>query len=209
MSRGSIFPRCVPLTPSLLPNISMAPLLRSGLAALVACASFAHGQLYPNSTNGTVPTYKNPNASVEARIADLLPRMTIQDKMAQLMQGDISNWINTTTDAFNYSGLVANMEMKAGQFYVGYPVPQQWVAQGVKIAQDYLMKNTTLGIPALVQTEGIHGFLIGNATIFNSPIAYACSFNPDLVQQMGAAIAKESLALGVNQLFVSLQPLSP
>ena len=122
--------------------------------------------------------------------------------MAQLMQGDISNWINTTTDAFNQSGLVANMQMKAGQFYVGYPVPQQWIANGVKIAQDYLMHNTTLGIPALVQTEGIHGFLIGNATIFNSPIAYACSFNADLVKKMGAAIAQESLALGVNQLFV-------
>ena len=128
--------------------------------------------------------------------------MSINDKMAQRMQGDISNWINTTTNAFNYSGLVANMETKAGQFYVGYPVPQQWIAEGVKKGQDYLLYNTTLGIPALVQTEGIHGFLIGNATIFNSPIAYACSFNPDLIQEMGKAIAVEAFSLGVNQLFV-------
>lgn len=60
-----------------------------------------------NSTANAI--YKNPHASVEARVSDLLSRMTIHDKMAQLMQGDISNWMNTTTNAFNLSGLVANM----------------------------------------------------------------------------------------------------
>jgi beta-glucosidase len=70
------------------------------------------------------------------------------------------------------------------------------------------MKNTTLGIPALVQSEGIHGFLIPNATIFNSPIGYACSWNPDLIKKMGAAIAQEALALGVNQIFAPLGDLA-
>jgi len=100
------------------------------------------------------------------------------------------------------------MATRAGQFYVGYPVDQQWIAEGVKKGQDYLLHNTTLGIPALVQSEGIHGFLIGGATIFNSPIAYACSWNPALVQKMGAAIAQEASALGVNQLFAPLGDLA-
>ena len=165
--------------------------------------------LAQNATqNATTPLYKNPKASVDDRVADLLKRMTIQDKTSQLIQGDISNWINTTTNAFNASGLVWNMATRAGQFYVGYPVPQQWINDGVKTAQDYLMHNTTLGIPALVQSEGIHGFLIGNATIFNSPIAQACSWNPTLVKKMGAAIAQEALALGVNQIFAPLGDLS-
>jgi len=154
------------------------------------------------------PVYKNPKASVNDRVADLLSRMTIQEKTAQLIQGDISNWINVTDDSFNLTGLEWNMATRAGQFYVGYPVPQEWIAAGVKIGQDYLMQNTTLGIPALVQSEGIHGFLIGNATIFNSPIAYACSWNRDLIQKMGAAIAQEALALGVNQLFAPLGDLA-
>lgn len=63
---------------------------------------------------------------------------------------------------------------------VGHPVPWDYIADNVKRAQDYLQQNTTLGIPALVQTEGIHGFLIQNATIFNSPIAYGCSFNREV-----------------------------
>jgi beta-glucosidase len=154
------------------------------------------------------PVYKDPKANIDARIADLLPRMTLEEKASQLSQGNIGNWINITTNEFNATGLAWNMQYRAGSFYVGYPVPQQWIAQGVKQAQDYLMKNTTLGIPALVQTEGIHGFLIGNATIFNSPIAYACSWNPSLVQKMGVVIAQEALALGVNQLFAPLGDLA-
>ena len=100
------------------------------------------------------------------------------------------------------------METRAGQFYVGYPVPQSWISEGVKKAQDYLIYNTTLGIPALVQTEGIHGFLIGNATIFNSPIGYACSWDPELIENMGGVIAQEARALSVNQLFAPLADLA-
>ncbi|PMD46914.1 glycoside hydrolase family 3 protein [Hyaloscypha variabilis F] len=68
--------------------------------------------------------------------------------------------------------------------------------------------NTTLGIPALVQTEGIHGLRVGNATIFNSPIGYACSWHPALIEQMGAVIALESSAFGVNQLYAPLGDLA-
>lgn len=68
--------------------------------------------------NGTA-IYKDPSAPVEARVKDLLSRMTIQDKTAQLMQGDITNWMSDKDGSFNYTGLVVNMETKAGSFYVG------------------------------------------------------------------------------------------
>jgi beta-glucosidase len=158
--------------------------------------------------NAANATYKNPFASTEERVSDLLSRMTIEEKTAQLIQGDISNWINTTTNSFNYSGLVDNFANKAGQFYVGYPVAQSWISDGIKKAQDYISQNTTLGIPALVQTEGIHGLLVENATIFNSPIAHACSWDPELVQEMAEAIAKESRALNINQLFAPVVDLA-
>lgn len=154
------------------------------------------------------PIYKNPHASIDARVADLLSRMTIEDKTSQLVQGDVGNWMDQNTGAFNQTGLEWSMATRGGSFYVGYPVAQQWIAENIKIGQDYLVHNTTLGIPAFAQTEGIHGFLIGGATIFNSPIAYACSFNRDLINKMGAAIAQESRALGVNQLLAPLGDLA-
>ncbi|OAL50233.1 glycoside hydrolase [Pyrenochaeta sp. DS3sAY3a] len=153
-------------------------------------------------------TYKDPSASIDARVSDLLSRMTIEEKTAQLIQGDISNWINTTTNVFNSSGLTWNFNARAGQFYVGYAIPPEWISNGIKIAQNYLVHNTTLGIPALTQTEGIHGLLVGNATIFNSPIAHACSWNPDLVHDMAVAIGKESQALGINQVFAPVVDLA-
>lgn len=153
-------------------------------------------------------TYKNPSAPIDARVSDLLSRMTIEEKTAQLIQGDISNWINTTTNTFNYTGLTWNMAERAGQFYVGYPIAQSWISDGIKKAQDYIMQNTTLGIPAFVQTEGIHGLLVGNATIFNSPIAHACSWDLELVQEMARVIAIESQALGINQIFAPLADLA-
>lgn len=158
--------------------------------------------------NDSTPVYKSPNATIDDRVSDLLSRMTIQDKAAQLVQGDISNWINTTDGSFNTSGLEWSMEYRGGSFYVGYPVNWTTLWNGVKVGQDYLTQNTTLGIPAWVQSEGIHGFLIPNATIFNSPIAQACSWNPDLVEKMGKAIALEASALGVNNIFAPLADLA-
>ncbi|KAI1343010.1 glycoside hydrolase superfamily [Xylariaceae sp. FL0016] len=152
--------------------------------------------------------YKDPSAPVESRVADLLSRMTIEDKTAQLVQGDLRNWVNTTDGSLNDTGLEWSMSTRAGQFYVGIAIPWKMLSDGIKTGQDYLMKNTTLGIPAFVQTEGIHGFLIPNATIFNSPIAQACSFNPSLVEKMAKAIAQESRALGVNQVLGPLADLA-
>jgi beta-glucosidase len=156
----------------------------------------------------STPVYKNPNAKIDDRVADLLKRMTIEDKASQLLQGDIANWINTTDGTFNKTGLEWNMKYRSSQFYVGYPTNWTTISHGIKVAQDYLVHNTTLGIPALVQSEGIHGFLIPNATIFNSPIGHACSWNPKLVEKMAGIIAKEALALGVNQLFAPLGDLA-
>ncbi|KAJ5040647.1 uncharacterized protein L3040_006296 [Drepanopeziza brunnea f. sp. 'multigermtubi'] len=156
----------------------------------------------------TTPLYKDPSASIDDRVADLLSRMTIEDKTAQMVQGDIGNWVDMTTNVFNATGLAWNMANRAGQFYVGYPSPQQWISEGIKKAQEYLVHNTTLGIPALVQSEGIHGFLARDATIFNSPIGLGSSWNPGLIEKMGAAIAQEALALGVNQIFAPVADLA-
>ncbi len=100
------------------------------------------------------------------------------------------------------------MAYKAGSFYVGYPVPWSWLAQGIAEGQNFLINSTRLGIPAFVQTEGLHGFLIGNATIFNSPIGFGSSFDTDLIQQMGTTIGVEARALGVTQLFAPLGDLA-
>ncbi|CRG88670.1 hypothetical protein PISL3812_05704 [Talaromyces islandicus] len=172
--------------------VKITPFVTLGLAVCTAASV---------TGNTAKPKYKDASAPVEERVSDLLSRMTIEEKTAQLIQGDVSNWLNTTTGAFNRSGLVDNMNSKAGVFYVGYPVPTSWLVENIKKGQDYLINQTRLGIPAIVQSEGIHGFLLLNATIFNTPIGYASAWDPELVKEMAKVVAREAAAIGVNQVF--------
>jgi beta-glucosidase len=62
------------------------------------------------------------------------------------------------------------------------------------------MHNTTLGIPAIYQSEGLHGFT-DNGTIFPSPLGLAASFNPALLTKIAGAIGDEAAGLGFAQVF--------
>ena len=136
--------------------------MKFATSALLFAAGIASAQL--SATDKARPSlknavYKNPKASVDARVADLLSRMTIEEKTSQLVQGDIRNWMNETDNSFNQTGLEWSTKYRGGSFYVGIAVPQQWISENTRKAQEYIQKNTYLGIPALVQTEAIHGFL--------------------------------------------------
>ncbi|QPC58466.1 hypothetical protein HYE67_000697 [Fusarium culmorum] len=149
------------------------------------------------------PVYKDAKASVDDRVSDLLKRMTIQDKTAQLIQGDMTNYLNLTTEAVNKTGLEWNFKYRANSIWTGLYANMTTIKKAAKVGQDYLMKETELGkgIPAFIQSEGLHGVLILNGTIFNSPIGMGCSFNPELIEKMADIIATESRAVGINQLF--------
>lgn len=128
----------------------------SSSALLLAATAVSADKGRPSLKNAV---YKNPKASVEARVADLLSRMTIEEKASQLLQGDIRNWMNEATNALNQTGLAWSTRDRGSAFYVGVPVPNEWLLEHIKTAQEYIQEDTYLGIPAFVQTEGIHGFL--------------------------------------------------
>lgn len=184
-----------------------------------------------NNKDGSQPVYKNSRASVEARVADLLPRMRLEEKVAQLyvhmvvnygvyvylrffryrIQGDMNGWMNFSdpldnTLTYNATGLVAMMSEKAGSIWGGYQTPWEKFAYGVRVGQEYLLQNTTLGIPALIQSEVLHGFT-NNGTIFPSPIGFAATFNTDLIQKMAEKIADEAEGLGINHVFAPVLDL--
>ncbi|KAF8148855.1 glycoside hydrolase superfamily [Crassisporium funariophilum] len=197
----------------------------SALLALLNCVpAFAdntfgvrdglHFSLEARAANidGSVPTYKNPKASIEARVNDLLPRMTVQEKVAQIIQGDLNGWMNLNdplddTKVFNQTGLEEMMRLKGGSIWGGYLMPYDKFVFGVNVGQKYLMENTTLGIPALIQSEGLHGFT-NNGTIFPSPIGLAASFNPDIVSKVAGVASSEAEGLGINHMFAPVLDLS-
>ncbi|OCH93251.1 glycoside hydrolase [Obba rivulosa] len=173
-----------------------------------------HFSLHARGTNadGSLPVYKDPKASVEDRVNDLLPRMTLQEKVAQLIQGDLDGWMDTSdplddTKTFNQTGLEEMLTTKAGEIWAGYLMPWDKLVYGITIGQRFLMENTTLGIPAIVQSEGLHGFT-DNGTIWPSPIGLSASFNTELLQQAATTIGTEAEGLGYTQLFAPVLDLS-
>ncbi|KAI8984797.1 glycoside hydrolase superfamily [Trametes punicea] len=173
-----------------------------------------HFPIHARGTNrdGSIPLYKDPHANIEDRVNDLLPRMTLDEKVAQIIQGDMNGWMNFSdplddTKTYNQTGLEEMMKQKAGSIWGGYLTPWDKFVFGVTVGQRYLMENTTLGIPALFQSEGLHGFT-NNGTIWPSPIGLAASFNTALLKQAAATIADEAEGLGVSHIFAPVLDLS-
>ncbi|KAF9021431.1 glycoside hydrolase [Hymenopellis radicata] len=163
--------------------------------------------------DGSTPLYKDPTANIEDRVNDLLPRMTLEEKVAQIIQGDINGWIVNASDplddtlAFNQTGLEEMMRLKGGSIWAGYAMPWEKYAFAIEVGQRYLMENTTLGIPALFQSEGLHGFT-NNGTIFPSPLGLAATFNTSLIEAVGAAISNEAEPFGITHIFAPVLDMS-
>jgi beta-glucosidase len=91
------------------------------------------------------PLYKNPRAPVDDRVADLLQRMTVEEKTSQLIQGDIRDYLNLETGALNETGLGWVMDKRSHAIWTGLYAEPTIIKKGAKIAQDYLTKETRLG----------------------------------------------------------------
>ena len=165
----------------------------------------AHGQ--------STPAYKNPDLSDEARVEDLLSRMTLAEKIGQMSQ-----YVGPKHVARSEKNLTLE-EMKASDAFGMYPslhssqIPE--VIQAGKIGsflhvtdpeeanllQSYASKSR-LGIPLLIGIDAIHGNgLVRGATIYPSPITMASSWNLDLVRQSSVETALEVRLNGAQWTF--------
>lgn len=135
------------------------------------------------------PLYKDPKAPIEARVDDLLSRMTLHEKVQQLRNNSISRPDEIAGRYGNVSpGSVHEMGGSAYDAAVLFTSMQK-----------YLADSTRLGIPALTSVEGIHGIIQNGCTIFPQAIALGATFNPSLVERMTAAEAAEARVMGISQ----------
>lgn len=141
-----------------------------------------------------VPIYKDPEYSVEERVEDLMSRMTTQEKVCQL------------SCAYAYGGAVVNMEaeLKDGIGQIGMSsgtVTLEENAELVNTAQEYLLKHTRLGIPAIFHVETLNGGSLTEATTYPVPVGLAASWNPEEVEKMAGQIRDEMTASGQSMAF--------
>ena len=131
----------------------------------------------------STPAYRNPSLTVEERVADLLGRMALEEKVGQLMlldaRSDDLSFINT-----RQPGSILHI-------------------LGAKIsrAMDLAAQNR-LGIPLLVGEDGIHGHSFWKgSTIFPTQLALAASWNPELLERVGRVTAEEMAPTGIHWTF--------
>lgn len=178
---------------------------RMRVAALV-CASLALSFIAPRqaATQGETPDYRNARLPVERRVADLLGRMTLEEKIAQLVclwgeRPQVSPQTDFSTDRGDFSPERARVVMKNGIGQIARQRERKDPREAARFAnalQKWLVENTRLGIPAIFHDEILHGLMAQKATSFPTPIALASSWDTELVKRVFTAAALETRARG-------------
>ncbi len=144
-----------------------------------------------------VPLYKNPSASVNDRVNDLLKRMTLEEKIAQMRHIHSGNY--DVNGHFNLNNLSAFVQGKSFGCIEAFPYSAEQYSTTIRSVQQYMNKRTRLGIPVLPIMEALHGAVQDGCTIYPQAIALGSTFNPALIREMAENIALEVRAIGVKQ----------
>ena len=155
--------------------------------------------------------YWNASLPVEQRVADLLARMTLEEKIAQITTiWTAKSEIQDGENRFDPAKAGANRPNGIGQIArpsdVSGPASPRQVRRRtiedsvayVNAAQRWARENTRLGIPILFHEESLHGLAARDATSFPQAIGLASTWDPDLVREVNALIASEVRARGVH-----------
>ncbi|HEX7853427.1 MAG TPA: glycoside hydrolase family 3 N-terminal domain-containing protein [Sphingobium sp.] len=170
------------------------------------------------------PPYKQADAPIPARVQDLLARMTIEEKVAQLQSNSTLPPVPGLAVGPNPAfGIIRKGEVDPavaqralgngiGAFNIvsfdphGMSAAEQ-VAQANAI-QGWVVRNTRLGIPVLFQGEALHGALVGGATAFPQAVALGSTWDRSLIRQMFTVVGKESRAAGISMVLAPVFDLA-
>ncbi|MDH3492729.1 MAG: glycoside hydrolase family 3 C-terminal domain-containing protein [Acidobacteriota bacterium] len=152
--------------------------------------------LFPAETpvSAKSPLYKDKTVPIDDRVEDLLRRMTLEEKVAQMM----SVWMAKPNDnsavpkdqlpfGGEFSAILAKERMPHG---IGHFARQREMrnarrsAEYANAAQKWLIENTRLGIPAIFHDEILHGNMGEGSTVFPVPISLASTWDPELIKRV-------------------------
>ena len=159
---------------------------------------------------GKEPSYRDPSLPVEKRVADLLGRMTDEEKVGQLPC--LTGW-----EAYEKKGDSIGVSAKFRDILSGQGAGGLWCvlradpwtgvtletgldprqgAEAVNAVQRFAIENSRLGIPLLFAEECAHGHMALGATVFPAPIALGSTWDHALIEEIASAIAVEVRAQG-------------
>jgi beta-glucosidase len=132
--------------------------------------------------------FRDPSLPVEARVADLVGRMTLAEKIDQLHQGNVGD-----TNPNNLSARSAEFRPTFGSYIIG----GLSVLEIRNAIQKRAVTESRLGIPVIFGADVIHGWRL----ILPIPLAQACTWDPSLIERGAALAAREAHRQGVDWTF--------
>lgn len=141
--------------------------------------------------------YRDASLAVGERVMDLLRRMTLEEKAAQIASPFGTAVAVHNPPATGWGSATAALST------LGLP-PREAAAHGNELQRKHV-EDTRLGIPILLAEEALVGLKVQDATTFPDAIAQAATWDPDLIERMGTLIGSQMAALGVRQ---ALSPLA-
>jgi beta-glucosidase len=145
------------------------------------------------------PRYRDASLPIQDRVADLLPRMTLEEKVEQLAGG----WENRI-EVIDPTGTYTNEQARKilnnewGEEFKFTPRNAAILRNGV---QRYLREKTRLGIPAIFLGEALHGYMEYGSTSFPQALGLASTWDPALVKRVFTAVGDEAGSRGAGQVF--------
>ncbi|WP_151482974.1 beta-xylosidase/alpha-l-arabinosidase [Streptomyces albicerus] len=156
----------------------------------------------------TTAPWRDPALPAEARVDDLLARMTLEEKTAQLY----GVWVGAATDGdgvapnqaemtsdYDWDELIAQGLGQLTRSFGTAPVEPALAAQALARAQRRIAEAGRFGIPAVAHEECLAGFTAWGATAYPVPLAWGATFDPDLVEEMARRIGHDLASVGVHQ----------
>ena len=154
--------------------------------------------------------YRDTSLPVEVRVSDLLGRMTIDEKIAQmhafwlLLSEDGQHEVRTDefTGATDPNRLKEMLSRGLGQItrpLGSRPIEPRVGVRALNRLQKFLCEETRLGIPVMSHEECLSGLMGQGATLFPSALAMGATFDPKLVEAVARAIGDEARSVGCKQ----------
>ncbi len=142
------------------------------------------------------PAYRNPKLTIEERVADLLPRMTLEEKVDQLAGGRRRPLFEGDDPE--------SKRLREGMAQL-YKEDSQMTPHDAAVLrneiQKFYVEKTRLGIPAIFFGEALHGYMAFGSTSFPQVLGLASTWDPALVQQVFSAAGDEMASAGAHQAF--------
>lgn len=178
------------------------------LTILICCTFLS----LPISSYCQQPLYKDASQSVALRTQDLIKRMTLKEKVGQLLSP--LGWEmyerqgNKVKVSQKFNDIVA--EKQIGMLWATFradPWTQktlktglnpEMAAEAANELQRYMLKNTRLGIPIFLAEEAPHGHMAIGTTVFPTGIGQASTWNPSLLEKMAECVSKEVRLQGAH-----------